>query len=84
MSEDNINILIITMYGKFTWFNISRKTKIKTLKELIHHKLDIAVNLQVLIYGNKLENDLTLEDYNVKNDNAITLILLKRSENICI
>lgn len=76
INEDDIDIKIKTLTGKVISFNINKNSTIDYLKNLIFMEEGIATYQTRLIFnGKQLEDDRTLNSYNVNNDSTIHLVL---------
>jgi len=62
--------------------NVSKVTTIRDIKDLIDKKMNVRPESQRLFFkGKVLENDLTLCDYNVINNNSIQLMVLHQVDD---
>jgi len=69
-------IFVKTLTGKTITLNVKSWYTIQFIKLLINNMENIPIDDQRLIYaGKKLDNDRTLEDYNIQRDSTIHLVL---------
>lgn len=79
LKKEKINIFIKTLNGKTLPFSISINEKIINLKCMILDKEGIVIDHQRLVFcGSQLEDNKRLDDYDVKNNSNIHLILRLR------
>ncbi len=70
------SLIIKTLTGKNYKVNASDFKTIADLKENISEKIGFTVDQQRLIFGGKqLEDNRTLDDYNIKNGCVVSLVL---------
>ena len=82
-----MDVYIEILNGKtITLNNIDSNINIKTIKEKIQEKDTLtSVDRQRLFFNEKLlEDEFTLNDYNIKNDDTIIMILKVKLLNKCI
>jgi hypothetical protein len=71
-----IQIYIMHLTGKKTLLRVKNSDTVINVKKMILDKDDIELHQQRLIFDNKqLEDNLTLEYYNVQDKSAIELVL---------
>jgi ubiquitin C len=71
-----IQIYIMHLTGKKTLLRVKSSDTVINVKKMILDKDDIELHQQRLIFDNKqLEDNLTLEYYNVQDKSAIELVL---------
>ena len=74
--NENFCIFIKEVTGKTTNINCSPSHTIAQIKDLIYEKLSIKQNTQRLMFHTKqLEDDRTLEDYEITSNETLHLIL---------
>ena len=74
--NDNYCIFIKEVTGKTTMINCSPSDTIARVKDLVYEKLNIKQNTQRLMFKEKqLEDDRTLNDYEIASNATIHLIL---------
>jgi ubiquitin len=74
--NDKYCIFIKEVTGKTTMINCSPSDTIARVKDLVYEKLNIKQNSQRLMFNAKqLEDDRTLDDYEVASNATIHLIL---------
>lgn len=70
----NINVIKIPSYKMN--FNVNKLDTIYSIKQKIKTNLGICEETQKIVYNqNVLDNSLTVDDYNIKNNDTIYLIL---------
>ena len=70
------SLIIKTLTGKSYKVNASDFKTIADLKQNISEKIGFSVDQQRLIFGgNQLEDDRTLNDYNIKNGSVVHVVL---------
>jgi len=75
-NDEEISVFIKQITGDSTLIKCSPTANILKLKELISKKLNINANSQRLMYLNKqLEDDKTLDYYDIQSNSTIHLIL---------
>jgi ubiquitin len=71
-----MKIFIKTLTGKIISLRVNSSDKIVNVKEKILYKEGISVDQQSLIFaGKRLEDKLTLANYNIQEKSTIDLIL---------
>ncbi len=71
-----MQIFFKTLPGKTICLEADGSDSIESLKAQIQDKEGIAPEQQILVYaGKELENDKTLDDYNIQPDSTFTLVL---------
>ena len=76
IKNDTYCIFIKEVTGKTTQINCSPSNTIAQIKNFVYEKLQIKQNAQRLMYNVKqLEDDRTLEDYEIPKGGTIHLIL---------
>ena len=74
-SNNMLQIFVNTQTGKRITLEVRSDERIEDIKRMIYEKEGIPKYSQRFIYkGKELENRYTLEDYNIKKDDALTLI----------
>ena len=77
--EEEIEIRVKTLTGKTLIISINLKEDIEDLKYKIQDKDGIPPDQQRLIFvGKQLEDDFRIEDYKIKNDSTLHLVLRLR------
>ena len=77
VASSTFNIFIKSLRGETQVFRVKPDTTVANVKQMIQDKEGIPCEQQRLIFGFKsdMSNDRTLSDYNVQNENSITLSL---------
>lgn len=83
--KESMKIYIKTIIGKTITFNVSPIETVDNLKLMIEKEEGVPVWKQMLIYACKiLEENTTLEDYNITEESSIFLIIRFNSSKIYI
>lgn len=81
MSSKEITIQLKTLTGKNLSYVCSKSTTIKIVKQWLEDYEGIPVHLSIFIYNGKpLDDDDTMEYYDIKNNDTITVILKMRGD----
>ncbi len=79
LPEQLIQVFIMDLNNKTYTYKLSNNSLVIKLKEMIQTKQDISINRQRLIHsGRQLEDDKTLREYGIQNDNTLHLVLRLR------
>ena len=71
-----IHIYIKTLTGKTMTFDVPPSISIKTLKHFIEFEYYTPISEQKLVFeGKQLEDNKTIDEYEIKNDSTLNLIL---------
>lgn len=71
-----MHIFVKTLTGKTETFNVNQSDTVKDIKEKIQEKNGVSTNKQRLIFtGKQLEDHQTMEQYNIKKDSTLHLML---------
>jgi hypothetical protein len=78
-TSKTINVFIKTLTGKIIQCSISPSAEVEDLKDMIHSKEGIPTDLQRLIFvGRILDDEGILEDYNIKDESTVVLLVKLR------
>lgn len=79
--EDDITITLTMLTGKSVQLTCQRNTTLKTIKQWLQDREGIPVSMGIFIYsGARLEDDDTLEKYDVQNNDVISVVLKCRGD----
>ncbi|KAM3146748.1 hypothetical protein pb186bvf_001316 [Paramecium bursaria] len=75
-SEPVMKILVMIPTGKTLTFNLQASDKITSLKNQIQNNDGVSIQQQILCFkGQELEDEATLQSYNIQNESMINLEL---------
>ncbi len=78
-TSKTIKVFIKNLTGKTIPFSISPSAEVEDLKDMIRSQETIPIDQQRLIFqGKQLEDRRTLEDYNIKDESTLHLVLRLR------